>query len=134
MKMSRMSTLLFAGSLLVSAGAFAGPVNKKTLHLYDKVTVDGKVLPPGDYTIEWSDAGSDVVVNVIQGKQTLASLPAKMVPVNKSNIKDAYSAAVSPDGIRSFTEISFSGKKYNLEIQPSTSASTAQTPSTTGKN
>lgn len=134
MKVTEFSTLLIAGSLLLSAAAFAGPTNKKTLHLDTKITVDGKQLEPEDYTFEWTEGSPDVLAKVMQGKTVCASPPAKIVPVPNSNSQNGYELTVPADGSRSFTEISFSGKKYQLQIEPSTSASTAQGANSTGKN
>jgi hypothetical protein len=46
MKVSRLSTLLLGSSLLLSISAFAGTTVKKSLHLYENVTVQGKQLAP----------------------------------------------------------------------------------------
>lgn len=134
MKVSKLSVLLLGGSLLFSAAAIAGPTNKKTIHLYEKVTVEGKQLAPGDYTFEWSDSDPNAVLRVTQGKETVATIPARIAPANKANAKDAYSLTTAGDGSKTFTEISFSGKKYNLEIGQASDASTAQSATSGSKN
>ncbi len=38
--------------MLLSASAFAGNGNRKSLHLTDPVSIEGKQLKPGNYTVE----------------------------------------------------------------------------------
>jgi len=81
MKASRLSTIskLFAGSLLLCAAAIAAKTNEKTMHLYEKAKLEGKVLNPGDYQVEWSGTGPNVELNIVQGRDTLATVPARVV-------------------------------------------------------
>lgn len=127
MKVARISSFVFAGSLLLSAAAFAGPTNKKSLHIYDNVIVEGKQLAPGDYKIAWSESGSDVQVSILRGKETVAVVPARVVPVTDTPVGDSYSVQSLPDGTKALTELVFSGKKYELEIQSAAAAGASQT-------
>lgn len=70
-------SILFAGSLVLCATAFAAKTNKKTMHLYEKAKLEGKVLNPGDYKVEWNGAGPNVELNIVQGRDTLATVPAE---------------------------------------------------------
>ena len=67
MKVSRVSSLLLGSSLLFAASVFAGNTIKKSLHLYESVTVEGTKLMPGEYKVEWSGSGPDVKVNILKG-------------------------------------------------------------------
>jgi hypothetical protein len=116
MKATKFFTLLVGSSLLVSASAFAGNSNKKTLHLYESVTLEGQQLPPGDYKFEWSGTGPAVKVDILRGKETVASVPARIVALPVSNKADGYSATAGKDGSHSLTMIFFSGEKYDFEI------------------
>jgi hypothetical protein len=133
MKASRLSTIaiLFSGSLLLSATAFAANMNKKTLHLYDKATVQGTQLSPGDYKVEWSGSGPNVELNILQGKDTLVSVPARIVAENTSNSQDGYVLKPAKTGGQAIEEIFFSGTKYDLEIDPSSNGSSRSNHSAT---
>jgi hypothetical protein len=120
MKASRLSTIsiLFAGLLLLCATAFAAKTNKKTMHLYEKAKLEGNLLNPGDYQVEWSGTGPNVELNIVQGRDTLATVPARVVSENTSNEHDGYVLQPARNGGESIEEIFFSGAKYDLKIQP----------------
>jgi hypothetical protein len=134
MKVTKLFTLLVGSSLLLSASAFAGNGNKKSLHFDTSVTVEGKALAPGEYKFEWSGTGPDVKVNIIKGKETVASVPARVVAVPVPNRQDGYAAAAGKDGSHSLTTLFFSGDKYDLQIGDATSATTSQTTDPKGSN
>jgi len=108
-------TLIGAFSLLPVA-VFAANINKKTLHLYENVTVQGKQLAPGDYKIEWSGTGPAVKVNILKGGETVATTPARMVSQAESNDQDGYALKTGKDGSRYLSQVFFSGEKYDLNI------------------
>jgi hypothetical protein len=134
MKVTKLFTLLVGSWLLLSASAFAGNGNKKTLHFDTSVTVEGKSLAPGEYKFEWSGIGPDVKVNILKGKETVASVSAKVVSVPIANKQDGYSAAEAKDGSHSLTTLFFSGDKYDLQIGDATSANTTPTTDPKGSN
>lgn len=120
MKASRLSTIsrLFVGLLLLCATALAAKPNKKTLHLYDKADLEGKVLNPGDYNVEWSGSGPNVELNIVQGRDTLATVPARIVVEDTSHKHDGYVLRPAKNGGQSIEELFFSGAKYDLKIRP----------------
>jgi hypothetical protein len=134
MKAMKLFTLLVGSSLLLSASAFAGNSSKKTLHLYESVTLEGQQLPPGDYRFQWSGTGPDVKVDILKGKETVASVSARIVAVPVSNKVDGYSATAGKDGSHSLTTVFFSGDKYNLEMSDTSNANTNQTTDPKGSN
>jgi hypothetical protein len=134
MKATKLFTLLVGGSLLLSASAFAGNSNKKTLHLYESVTVEGQQLAPGDYRLEWSGTGPDVKLNILKGKDTVATVSAHIVPVDVAFKQDGYSASTGKGGSPSVTEIFFSGDKFDLELGDASSAKTPPATTTSGTN
>jgi hypothetical protein len=125
MKITKLFTLLAGTSLLFSASAFAGNGGKKSLHFDTSVTVEGKPLPAGDYKFEWSGTGPDVKVNILKGKETVASVSARVISVPAPNKQDGYSATAAKDGSRSLTTLFFSGDKYDLEIDQASAANAA---------
>ena len=134
MKVTKLFTLLVGSSLLLSTSAFAGNGNKKTLHIDTNVTIEGKSLAPGDYKVEWSGTGPDVKVNILKGKETVASVSARIVAVPVSNKVDGYSATAGPDGSHSLKTIFFSGDKYDLQLGSASTANTDQTTDPKGSN
>jgi hypothetical protein len=116
MKFSNSVITSLAAALLFSVSAFAADSNKGTLILPEKVTVEGKQLSPGRYTVQWDGSGPTVQVNITQGKETVATVSAKVVPEATNNPTNAYGSKTEADGTKSLTTIYLSGKKFNLEI------------------
>jgi hypothetical protein len=134
MKVSKLFTLLVGSSLLFSASSFAGNGNKKSLHLAETVTIEGKELAPGDYKFTWSGAGPEVKVDILKGKETVASLSAHIVAVPSANKQDGYSATAAQDGRHALNTVFFSGDKFDLEFGDASTAKTAPGTTTSGSN
>jgi hypothetical protein len=125
MKSSRKIVGLVGASLLLAVSAMAGTENKGTLRLYDNVSVQGKQLSPGTYKVEWNGQGPEVQLNILDGKNTVATVPARIVPVTTKNVQDGYTAD-NENGSRTLKELFFHGKSYQLEIEPGTGAGATQ--------
>ena len=123
MKVLRWVAIVFAGSLLLSTAALAVKTNKKTMHLYEDAKVKGTLLHPGDYKVEWNGSGPNVRLSIVQNGTTLATVPARVVAENTPHDQDGYVLRDAKNGGKSLEEIFFSGKKYDLKIQPSRKAS-----------
>jgi hypothetical protein len=119
MRMMKVSLALLGVTLLAAASAFAGNTNKKSMHLNDNVMVSGTQLMPGDYKVEWSGSGPKVKLNFMEGRDLVASAPARVVSETHPNEEDGYGVKKGKDGRNSLTVVFFSGAKYQLEIQPS---------------
>jgi type 1 fimbria pilin len=117
MKVSKIATSLLGVALLCSASVFAADVNKGSLHLDDKVTVDGTPVNPGDYRVEWTGSGPDVQATILKGKQTVASFPAHITEQNSPNAANAYASSDQPDGAKKLTAIYFGGKRFSLQVE-----------------
>lgn len=117
MKLVKISLSFIAGALLLAAGAFAGVANKATLRLQEKVTVEGKQLNPGNYKLEWDGAGPVVQVNILRGKETVATVPARLVEQAARNPQDAYGTNAEADGSRSLISIYVGGRNFSLQLQ-----------------
>jgi|SRR5580658_5220004 hypothetical protein len=126
MKVSRLSTIALGGCLLFSAGAFAGNTIKKSIHLYENVTVAGTQLAPGDYKIEWSGTGPDVKVSFLKGKETVATAPAHIESASSSNLQGGYSVKPAKDGSQSISDIFFAGEKFDLKLDEGSPADNSQ--------
>jgi len=132
MKVSRNLFSLAVASLLLGATAFAAPT-KGTLKLFEPVSVQGKQLAPGQYTVEWNGEGPNVELSITNGKQAVASIPARVVPVGAKNTASGYSSAKQDDGSTALTSVFFQGKAYELHVGQE-SATTAPQPGTSGSN
>lgn len=132
MKMSRNLTA-FAASLLFAAAALAANATQGKLHLYEAVSIQGKQLQPGSYKVEWNGKGPDVQLTILNGKETVATLPAKVVPTNNKNAEDGYSAAKQPDGSNDLKTIFFHGTAFEIQVGQQAVNSTTQS-GTTGNN
>jgi hypothetical protein len=115
MKASKISKGLLLGlALLLATSVFAA--NKGSLQVTDPVTVNGKQIDAGEYTVKWDGNGPNVELNILRGKNVVATVPARMVDLDRTPSRDSAVTAVSPDGRKSLNEIRFSGKKYALAI------------------
>jgi len=117
MKVAHVSLTFLAGALLLAAATLAGEANKATLRLQEKVTVEGKHRTPGTYRLEWDGAGPEVHVNILRGKENVATVPAHVVEQQTRNAQDAYATSVEPDGSKSLTSIYVAGRNFALQLQ-----------------
>jgi hypothetical protein len=119
MKFANVSKGLLLGlSLLLATSVFAANthINKGSLQLENPVTVSGKTLPAGDYSVKWEGTGSSVQLNILQGRKVVASTPARVVDLEQSSNSDAAVLKNNGDGSKSLAEIRFGGKKYAIAI------------------
>ena len=114
MKLSKTVMTAVAGTLLLSAGAFAQEKGK--LSLSEIVTVQGKTLKPGDYKLTWEGTGSSVQLSFIHGRDTVVTVPATIVAGQNSNLANAYGTRTEPDGSKSLEAYYPEGKKIVLEL------------------
>ena len=129
MKLSKLSLAFFGSALLLSSAAVAGEINKGSLNLYEKVSVEGKALNPGKYTITWDGSGPNVQVTVLQGKQTVATFSAHLTEQATRNSEDAYGSAADTNGSRTLTAIYPNGKRFSLELEQATASQPSTSPS-----
>jgi hypothetical protein len=115
MKVSKMLKGLLLGlALLLATNTFAA--NRGPVQLSDPVTVSGKQLKAGDYTVKWGGRGPNVELNILQGRNVVATVPARLIDLNYSSDSNAAVTKLNSDGSKSLSEIRFSGKKYALAI------------------
>jgi hypothetical protein len=127
MKISKISLAILGAALLCVSSAFAGGVNKANLNLSEKVTVDGKTLDAGTYKVEWNGDGPNVQVNLLRGKNTVATFPAQVTEGTTQNADSAYGSVQQPDGSRSLTSIYIGGKRTILQVGQNSSATQQST-------
>jgi hypothetical protein len=125
---------LLTFSLLLAAGAVAGNTNKGTLKVDETLTVGGKQLPAGRYEVEWTGSGSNVEVSISHGRETVAKVPAQILPLRKAGAANGYSTNTDQAGNKALTEIFFGGKKYQLSIGEASAATATPSDKTQGSN
>jgi len=115
MSVSKISKGLLLGlALLLATGGFAA--NKGSLQVDHPVTVNGKPLAAGEYTVKWDGAGPNVELNILKGKNVIATVPARMLDLEQSPSRDSIITSVNSDGQKALNEIRFSGKKYAFTV------------------
>ncbi len=115
MKFATISKTVVMGlALLLASSAFAA--TKANLTLNHPTTVNGVKLKPGDYKLEWDGSGPEVQVSIVQGKNVVAKVPAKLVDLNANSQNDASVVKNNDDGTATLAGVRFAGKKYALEL------------------
>ena len=115
MSVSKISKGLLLGlALLLATSGFAA--NKGSIQVNDPVTINGKQLASGTYSVTWDGAGPNVELNILKGKNVVATVPAHMLDLEQSPSRDSVVTNTNSDGHKSLSEIRFSGKKYALAL------------------
>jgi hypothetical protein len=115
MKFATVSKSLVMGlALLFASSAFAA--TKATLQLQHPTTINGTQLKAGDYKLQWDGSGPNVEVNIMQGKNVLAKVPAKVVDLNFPSANSAAVVKMNGDGSSTLQGARFEGKKFALEL------------------
>jgi hypothetical protein len=119
MKFANVSKGLLLGlALLLATSVFAANIhtNRGSLQLENSVTLNGKALPAGEYSVKWEGTGSNVQLNILQGSKVVATTSAHLVDLDQSSNSNAALLKNNGDGSKSLSEIRFNGKKYALAI------------------
>jgi hypothetical protein len=106
--------LVIGASLLLATSAFAA--TKANLTLQDATTVNGTRLKAGDYKLQWDGSGPSVEVSIIQGKNVIAKVPAKVVDLSAPAQNTAAIVQKNGDGSTTLSGARFEGKKYALDL------------------
>jgi hypothetical protein len=115
MSVSKISKGLLLGlALLLATSGFAA--NKGSLQVNDPVTINGKQLASGIYSVTWDGAGPNVELNILKGKNVVATVPAHVLELEQSPSRDSVVTNTNSDGHKSLSEIRFSGKKYAFAV------------------
>lgn len=116
MKFTTFSKSLLLGLALVLTTAAFAASNKGSVQLIDPVTVSGKQLPAGDYSVKWDGSGPNVELSIMQGRKVVATTPARLIDLSQTPNGNSAVVKSNDDGSRSLSEIHFGGKKYALAI------------------
>jgi len=116
MKFANVSKGLLLGLALLLATSVFAAANKGSMQLVDPVTVSGKQLPAGDYSVKWDGSGPNVELSILKGNKVVATTPARLIDLSQKTNSDAAVIQQNGDGSKALTEIHFGGKKYALAI------------------
>jgi hypothetical protein len=116
MKYAALLTLVVSGLVL---GAFAKDKNEGKFTLSDPVQLGSTQLKPGDYKAVWDGAGADVQVKILQGKNVVATSPAKLV--DKVSSQDSISLG-NANGTKTLHGIDFRGLHKSLVFDSTVTA------------
>jgi hypothetical protein len=124
MKFATISKSVVMGlALLLASSAFAA--TKASLNLQDPTTVNGIKLKAGDYKLMWDGSGPNVEVSIIQGKNVLTKVPAKVVDLSSPSQNSAAVVTRNGDGTSTLSGARFEGKRFALELGDSSEATQA---------
>lgn len=101
-------TVLAAGSALAA--------NKGSLELQHPTTVAGKQLATGNYTVQWEGNGDQVDLKIYQGKNVVASTPARVLKQDHPSASNSAIVSANADQTYTLSEIRFAGKKFALGL------------------
>jgi hypothetical protein len=119
MKFATVSKSLVMGlALVLASSAFAA--TKANLQLTNPVTVNGATLKAGDYKLQWEGSGPNVELSILQGKNVVAKVPARVVALQTAASNDAAVTRKSDGGPNSLTGVRFEGKKIALDLGETT--------------
>ena len=124
MKFATISKSVVMGlALLLASSAFAA--TKASLNLQHPTIVNGTKLKAGDYKLEWDGSGPNVEVSIIQGKNVLTKVPAKVVDLSSPSQNSAAVVTLNSDGTSTLSGARFEGKRFALELGDSSEATQA---------
>ena len=129
MKLSKLAAALATVALFFAGVAVSAEANKMTIHIDQKVTVDGKLLDSGKYTAEWSGEGPNVQVTLTKGKNTVATFAAQIKQEPSANPDDAIGTTDGPDGTKQLSSIYPNGKRISLQLTGGGDAPSNSSPS-----
>ncbi len=78
MKRKSIAMLTALVTIMLSAAASAGPVNKAIVQLTESTIIGTVAFLPGEYAIEWNGVGPDVQVSFSLSNKTIATIPATL--------------------------------------------------------
>jgi hypothetical protein len=96
----------------LSLNGFAKDKNETRITLSDSVQVGTTDLKPGDYKLQWDGNGPDVQVKVLQGKNIVATVPAKLAQGTSVRANAITTRTVG--NVNTLDEVDFGGGKQSL--------------------
>jgi hypothetical protein len=102
--------------LITTAGLFADAKSKDSgkMYLANPTQIGSTQVAPGDYKVEWSGTGDNVQVNILKGKNVVATTEGKLVELPKAAENSSVTTKALDNDTRAILEIQFDNKKQSL--------------------
>lgn len=116
MKYSKYLTVIAVFCLITTAGLFADSKSKDrgNLNLASPVQIGSTQVSPGDYKVEWSGTGDNVQVNILKGKNVVATTEGKLVELSKKAENNSVTTRALDNDTRALVEIKFDNRTESL--------------------
>jgi YVTN family beta-propeller protein len=115
-------SIVLSLSLILAWSAFAA--TKDTFQIGNPVTVNGTVLKPGEYIVQWDGNGPNVVLSILQGKKEMAKGMARLVELTAPAGKNEAIERENTGEANTLTGIRFQGKTAALELEAEAAGTT----------
>jgi hypothetical protein len=106
----------FLSAVVLFAGMAFAAANKGSLQLQHPTNVAGKQLASGTYSLRWDGTGDQVDLKIYSGKNVVASVPARMVKMDRPAANNSAVLNTNADGSYTLSQVRFGHKDYALEI------------------
>jgi hypothetical protein len=116
--------LVVVSILTLALSALAGE-NKGSFTLPSTAQLEGKSLAAGEYKVRWEGTGPEVQVTVSQGKNTIATIPAKLVERSEKARRNAV-VLNNNGGQSQIMELQLAGKQAALVFENAASVAQKQ--------
>ena len=121
-----MKRILLTSALLIivfALQASAGDVQSRNITVWNDVVISGTELPAGQYTVQWSETGSNVQIRFLRDGDEIVS--AEGTVVKQRNPRDSITTRLEDEGHRTLREISFSNATLLLAPENETRTESA---------
>jgi len=125
MKYPKYLIAIAAFCLITTAGLFADSKSKDrgNLNLASPVQIGSTQVAPGDYKVEWSGTGDNVQVNILKGKNVVATTEGKLVELSQKAENNSVTTRALDNNTRGLMEIQFDNRKESLVFNQGGTAS-----------
>ena len=106
MKFVKQVAVFVLVALSLTLGALAANKNEGKFTLSDSVQLGSTQLKAGDYKATWEGSGADVQVKILQGKDVVATVPAKL---EDRQSRQSSVAINNSNGTKTLQEVEFGG-------------------------
>lgn len=116
MKYPKYFAVIAAFCLITTAGLFADSKSKDrgNLNLISSVQIGSTQVAPGDYKVEWNGVGDNVQVNILKGKNVVATTQGKLVQLPEKAENNSVTTKAGDNNTRALMEIQFDNRKESL--------------------
>src|SRR5215470_10999181 len=121
MKYSKYFAVIAVFCLITTAGLFADSKSKDSgnINLSNPIQVGSTQVAPGDYKVEWTGTGDNVQVNILKGKNVVATTEGKVVELPKKAENSSVTTRALDNNTRALMEIQFDNRTESLVFNQS---------------